>query len=143
MYARSRHGRGIFDRARRQQALLMAIRDRALELGPERLRELLPALRKAVYSDLRLLDMLRLASRLSRVKRTRIHGLVLGPGQARPTTLESGQWVMVPQPQQLLLALSGLFDAGTPGLRDPDACPPMDAGLRPKKIGKRGAPAME
>ena len=130
MFARSRHGRGIFDRARRQQAVLMALRDRLTDLGPRHVRKLLPLLRKTVYTDMSTYNIMALAARLSRVKRQHIHGLLLGPKQASPTIIQ-GRWVMLPNPETTAAALAGLFRAGSPGYRSPSSCPAMDVALKP------------
>jgi polyisoprenyl-teichoic acid--peptidoglycan teichoic acid transferase len=129
MYARSRHGRGIFDRAVRQQAVLLGVRDRLLELGPARLAQMLPALQQAVYTDLSALELLRLARRAQGIKRSHIHGLVLGGKQAEVRVLPDGRWVMVPKRDEMRGALSKLFDAPPPGQRARATCPDMDAAL--------------
>ena len=130
MFARSRHGRGIFDRARRQQAVLLSMRDRLKELGLRRMSELLPALRKVVYTDMQTYDIVSLAARLSRIKREHIHGLLLGPGHAKPAIVDK-MWVMLPDPDAMAAALTNLFRARTPGFRRPKGCPPMDVALKP------------
>ena len=132
MFARSRHGRGIFDRARRQQAVLLAIRDRVTELGLRRVGKLMPALRKVVYTNMTTYQIMSLASRLSSVKREHIHGLLLGPGHAKVTTVDK-MWVMLPDPDATAAALSRLFRARTPGFRQSKKCPPMDVALKPAK----------
>jgi polyisoprenyl-teichoic acid--peptidoglycan teichoic acid transferase len=129
MYARSRHGRGIFDRAVRQQAVLLGVRDRLLELGPARLAQMLPALQQAVYTDLSALQLIRLVRRAQGIKRSHIHGLVLGGKQAEVTVLPDGRWVMVPKRDEMRAALSKLFDAPPPGQRAYATCPDMDAAL--------------
>ncbi|MCA9672113.1 MAG: LCP family protein [Myxococcales bacterium] len=129
MFARSRHGRGIFDRARRQQALLLAMRDRLVGLGLDKVKALLPQLRRTVYSDLDVLTIVRLFRRLSRVQRAHIHGLVLDTRQAEPMILADGRWVMMPKPDAIHARLSQLFALAMPGRRV-WKCPPADAGLR-------------
>ena len=136
MFARSRHGRGIFDRARRQQAVLLSMRDRVKELGLSHMGKLLPALRKVVYTDMSTYDIMSLAARLSRVKREHIHGLLLGPGHAKATIVDK-MWVMLPDPDAMAAALTNLFRARTPGFRRPTGCPPMDVALKP--AGARGS----
>ena len=130
MFARSRHGRGIFDRARRQQAVLLSMRDRVKELGLGRVGKLLPALRKMVYTTMSTYDIMSLGARLSRVKREHIHGLLLGPGHAKPTIVDK-MWVMLPDPDAMAAALTSLFRARTPGYRKTTGCPPMDVALQP------------
>ncbi len=131
MYSRSRHGRGIFDRALRQQAVLLGLRDRLLELGSTRIAQLLPALRRTVYTDLSLLQLVKLARRLAGTRREQIHGLVLSPKQADISIREDGRWVMIPKPEELRAALQGLFQAPAPGHRQREECPDIDAALKP------------
>lgn len=138
MFARSRHGRGIVDRARRQQAVLLGIRDRLVMLGPRRLGELLPALRETVYTELEALELVRLARWLSRVERARVHGLLLGRHLA-PTVLPDGRWVMAPDAEAIAAAMRGLFHAGRPGRRAYRSCPPVDAALS-RHRGRRASP---
>jgi LCP family protein required for cell wall assembly len=130
MYARSRHGRSIFDRAIRQQAILLGLRDRLLELGPTRLVAAIPHLQRTVRTELGALDAVTLGRRLARIKREHIHGLVLDSRHADVTTLPDGRWVMVPKPDAIRDALAHLFEARAPGLRRSAACPPEDAALR-------------
>lgn len=130
MFARSRHGRGITDRARRQQAVLLGLRERLAELGPTRALELLPLLRRTIYADIEAAEVVRLARLLARMERGRIHGLVLDHRHAEPTVLADGRWTMLPKPDAIHVALVELFRAGPPGFRRPETCPPADAALR-------------
>jgi polyisoprenyl-teichoic acid--peptidoglycan teichoic acid transferase len=130
MYARSRHGRGVFDRARRQQAILLGVRDRLAELGPSQLSRLLPLMVGMVSTDLSVGDLFRLAKHLHAVKRDQIHGLVLGGDETDQITLPDGRWVLVPRPAGIVSALEKLFEARAPGYRRPSKCPDKDAALR-------------
>ncbi len=132
MFARSRHGRGLIDRARRQQAVLMALRERVLELGAGQVRKLFPVLRKTLYTDMTAGQILKLLSRVAKIKREHIHGLHLGRKQATPVTMETKprRWVMVPNSDAIAAALSGLFSAGPPGHREPKTCPEPRAAFK-------------
>ena len=130
MFVRSRHGRGLLDWSRRHQAMLVALRQRAQELGATRIKELMPAVRQTLYTDLTAGQMLKLLARVSRTKREHIHGLHMGRKQATPVTMETGRWVMVPSPDAIAAALSGLFASGPPGHRDPKTCPDMKAAFK-------------
>jgi len=130
MFARSRHGRGVTDRARRQLAVLAGLRDRVSQLGSHRMAELLPRLRQTVYTDMTTLDLLRLLRLALNVPRERIHGLVLDWRHVTPVQLDDGRRVMLPRPEAIAQDLSRLFEAGPPGARRSAACPPMDAALR-------------
>ncbi|MCB9611913.1 MAG: LCP family protein [Sandaracinus sp.] len=84
MYARSRHGRSDWDRARRQQALLFAMRGRVRELGAA---AWLPVLRTAsehVTTDLTRLELLALVRRVASVREERLHGILLGHREVIP-----------------------------------------------------------
>ena len=133
MFVRSRHGRGLLDRSRRHQAMLVALRQRVTELGTGRVRELLPAVQKTLYTDMTAGQMVKLLARISSLKRERIHGLHLGRKQATPVTMEGGRWVMVPQPDAIAAALANLFTSGPPGHRDPKSCPEMQAAFKARK----------
>lgn len=130
MFARSRHGRGVTDRARRQLAVLAGLRDRVSQLGSHRMAELIPRLRQTVYTDMTALDLLRLLRLALDTPRERIHGLVLDWRHVTPALLDDGRRVMLPRREAISLGLSRLFEAGPPGARRAAACPPMDAALR-------------
>ena len=130
MFARSRHGRGVTDRARRQLAVLAGLRDRVSQLGAHRMAELLPRLRQTVYTDMTTLDLLRLLRLALAAPRERIHGLVLDWHHVTSVLLDDGRRVMLPRPEAIAQGLSRLFEAGPPGARGATACPPMDAALR-------------
>lgn len=129
MFSRSRHGRGVTDRARRQLAVLLGFRDRVTQLGPHRIAELLPQLRRTVYTELPAVELIRLLRLAAGVRREHLHGLVLGWRHVDTVTLEDGRRVMRPRPDAIHAALRQLFQAGPPGLRRPVTCPPMDAAL--------------
>jgi len=131
MYARSRHGRSDWDRARRQQALLFALKRRLRELGPSAILPLLGReLFRGVHSDMSRLQMMALARRVSRLRRDKLHGLVLGYRQMSSYRTPEGHAVQVPDFNAIDDALSGLFDAPAPGQRPARArCREVDAAL--------------
>jgi len=131
MYARSRHGRSDWDRARRQQALLFALKRRLRDLGP---RAILPLLSddlfQDVHSDMSRLEMMALARRISRLRADRLHGMVLGYRQMTSYRTPEGRAVQLPDLAAIDVALAGLFDAAAPGLRPARArCQEADAAL--------------
>jgi LCP family protein required for cell wall assembly len=136
MFARCRHGRGIVDRARRQQAVLLGLRDRLAQLGASRVVELLPPLTRTLYTDMRSMDMLRLVRFGLGVRRDQIHGLVLDWRHTETRVMADGRWVMLPKPEAIHAALTRLFEVGTPGYRRAETCPPKEAGLRSIKTRK-------
>lgn len=132
MYVRSRHGRSDWDRARRQQAVLVGLRDRVRDLGPtEWIPVLAQALDDGVLTTMSRLEMIGLARRVSRIEPERIHGLLLGRREVTGHRTVEGRSVLVPDFAAVDRALSGLFEAPSPGVRPPRAqCPPADVALR-------------
>lgn len=116
LYARSRHGRSDWNRARRQQAILFAIKRKAQSMsGLWRLPELLSTLEQWIQSDLSRAEALSLVTSLAGLAREDIHGLVFSPLEAVPTRLDSGKQVLVPEPEAITRALGQLFAAPAPG----------------------------
>jgi polyisoprenyl-teichoic acid--peptidoglycan teichoic acid transferase len=131
MYARSRHGRSDFSRARRQQAILVGMRR---ELGKPRTLLRLPALfgqfEASLETDLRRVDVLALSERLLRVKPERLHGLVLDVEQVSAMRAAGGRAVLAPHRDAIDAALNQLFSAPSPGLeRAGSVCPKADVAL--------------
>ncbi len=144
MYARSRHGRSDWDRARRQQALLFAMRGRVRELGAA---AWLPVLRTAsehVRTDLSRLELLALVRRVAEVREDRLHGILLGHREVTPARTAQGQWVVRPDEAAIRRALEGLFAASAPGTPHVRArCQPVDAALRHGSVGEAEVDATE
>jgi LCP family protein required for cell wall assembly len=131
MYARSRHGRSDFSRARRQQAIVIAMRHALLK--PKTLLRL-PALfaqfEDSLETDLRRVDLLTLSERLLHVKPEHLHGLVLGVPQVTGIRASGGRAVLAPNRAAIDTALNQLFSAPTPGLPEPGSvCPKADVAL--------------
>jgi LCP family protein required for cell wall assembly len=134
MYARSRHGRSDFSRARRQQAVLLALRAKLLrERDPTKIAVLYEALARTVRTDLTRGQALGLALQLSHVGVERLHGLVLGARAVTPAHTEDGRSVLVPIPDGIRATLAATFDAPSPGtLPARHVCHDADAALRPR-----------
>jgi anionic cell wall polymer biosynthesis LytR-Cps2A-Psr (LCP) family protein len=143
MYARSRHGRSDWSRARRQQALLFALRHRVSEVGPTGYLPLLSdSLSEGVHTDMTRLQMLALARRIARLRPGRIHGLVLGSRQMSAYRTPEGRAVQVPDLPAIDQALAHLFDAPLPGAMPRHArCKDVDAALghHAPGVGRGGA----
>jgi len=133
MFARSRHGRGISDRARRQQAVLLGLRDRLVQLGVGRVQSLLPHLQRTVYSDMRAVEILRLLPWVTRIERRRIHGLVLRWEHTTTKLMDDGRWVLVPKVEAIAAAVRALFSVGTPGLKRKETCKPVNAAFEHRR----------
>jgi len=146
MYVRSRHGRSDWDRARRQQAVLQAMRDRLLTAGGlARVPTLLDELGANVETDMTGLDLLRLSERALRARPEHVHGLVIGHEQTEHWTTAEGRWVLLPRYDEIDRALASLFSAPGPGARPAGAlCPSADVALTREGLGRaRRAAASE
>jgi polyisoprenyl-teichoic acid--peptidoglycan teichoic acid transferase len=131
MYARSRHGRSDFSRARRQQAILVGMRR---ELSKPRSLVRLPLLfgsfEDSIETDLSRGEVLALAQRLLHVAPAHLHGLVLGVEQVSAMQAAGGRAVLRPKPDAINEALNQLFSAPSPGLPPVGSvCPKADVAL--------------
>jgi hypothetical protein len=144
MYVRSRHGRSDWSRARRQQAVLFAIKERATTLGGlARLPSFFNQLESLLITDMKRADLLAVARHGLSIEPGRIHGLVLGPAHTESYRTADGKAVLLPRHEAIQRALGALFDAGAPGtLPDNSRCAPADAAVR-HRPGKPPTPASE
>lgn len=131
MYCRSRHGRSDWDRARRQQAVLLALRSRLMSVGGVgRLPALWDRFGESVSTDMSRLDLFRLAGRVLQADPSHLHGLVIGYQQTEHWTTPENRWVLIPRFDAIDQALSGLFSAPVPGTRPRGArCPAADVAI--------------
>jgi LCP family protein required for cell wall assembly len=131
MYARSRHGRSDFSRARRQQAILVAMRRELSQVSSfARLPALLGSFEDAIETDLSRAELLGLAQRLLRVPPAHLHGLVLGVEQVSAMRAAGGKAVLSPKPDAINDALNQLFSAPSPGRAQVGSvCPKADVAL--------------
>jgi polyisoprenyl-teichoic acid--peptidoglycan teichoic acid transferase len=131
MYVRSRHGRSDFGRSRRQQAVLLGLRERVLAReGIGRLPELLSELESSIYTDLRRYELLELGRRVLSLERRKLHGLVLAPPLSVAHATDDGKAVLLPDRPAIEQAIVALASAPPPGEALNVACPPADAALR-------------
>jgi LCP family protein required for cell wall assembly len=131
MYVRSRHGRSDFGRSRRQQAVLLGIRDRMLESdGFTLVPTLFDEVEKSVVTNFKRIELLDLARRALDIDRSRLHGLVLAPPLTTAHRTEDGKSVLLPERPSIDLAIAGLFSADPPGDPPSGVCPPADAALK-------------
>jgi LCP family protein required for cell wall assembly len=131
MYARSRHGRSDFSRARRQQAILVGMRrELSKQSSLVRLPALFGSLEDSIETDLSRGEVLMLAQRLLRVAPAHLHGLVLGAEQVSAMQAPGGRAVLRPKPGAINDALNQLFSAPSPGLPQVGSvCPKADVAL--------------
>jgi polyisoprenyl-teichoic acid--peptidoglycan teichoic acid transferase len=131
MYVRSRHGRSDFGRSRRQQAVLLGIRDRVLESdGFALVPTLFDEVENSVVTNFKRIELLDLARRALDLDRTRLHGLVLAPPLTLVHQTEDGKAVLLPERPAIDEAIAGLFSAAPPGEPKGAVCPPADAALK-------------
>jgi LCP family protein required for cell wall assembly len=113
-FARTRHGDNDFERARRQQLVLYALRDRVLNLNmlPQLVVQspsLLGALADNVYTGLTLDQIIQIAFTLKDVPTDQIRQGVVDNSYTMPYTTTEGAQVLVPRREQLARLLSDTF----------------------------------
>lgn len=107
-YARSRHSENDFGRAARQQRVILAMRDRALQLNMlPKAPQLLGLVQKAVSTDLQPDQMLALARLGSELDRARITNLVIDANYATPFKGEGGADLLAPDVPAIRRAIDG------------------------------------
>ncbi len=115
-YARTRHGGSDFDRLRRQQQVIMAVRDKVLrfELLPQllpKLPELLKTVGDAVQTDLQFDEMRNLVQLASQIDDEHIKTAVIDSSMTEPTTRYNGAQVLIPIPDEIRTVVDEIFAA--------------------------------
>lgn len=138
MYVRSRHGRSDWSRARRQQAVLVALRGELASLSSlSRVPDLMDEVDSSVVTDLSRLEMLALARRAMRIEPEHMHGIVLGYGEVQPWRTPEGAHVLRADYPAIDGAVSELFSAPSPGTRPTRGeCPAKDVALEQAWSGR-------
>lgn len=132
MYARSRHGRSDFHRARRQQAILLGVQRALSGLGVLKLPDLWSAFESSIETDMRRVGLLALARRGMNTDPAHLHGLVLGHDHVEGFRTPEGKSVLLPKYDVIDASLGKLFSAPSPGVRPEHAvCEPKNAALGP------------
>jgi len=134
-YARARNtDGGDFDRSARQQQVILAILDRALELGPAQLTARAPALydqlSEGIHTNLSLNDALRLGWLAIEVPRDTILRGTIGPNQVVNAKSPDGLDILIPLPDQIRLIRDQVFastDMASPVLGSGDPLANMQA----------------
>ena len=105
IYSRCRGHTPVFDRDRRQREVLVAIRDRVVELGfpglLPRLFELLDSMQRNVQTDLEPAEILSLAQLITQILPQSINQRTLDLSVAPEWTTPEGAWVMLPDRQSI------------------------------------------
>jgi LCP family protein required for cell wall assembly len=136
-YARARHTEGgDFDRATRQQQVILAIEDRVIELGPAQLIARSPAiyneLSAGIHTDLSLDDALKLGWLALEIPRTSIQQGAIAPPNAvmLAKSPDGTQDILIPVPDQIRLIRDKVFASSSmasPGLTSGDGRANMQA----------------
>jgi LCP family protein required for cell wall assembly len=106
-YARSRHGTSDFARANRQQKVIVALRNRALQLNMlSRAPELAGIMSKSVSTNLSPVQMVSLAKLLSQIDRDRIENLVIDQNYVTPFTGSDGAALLSPNTPAIRAAIT-------------------------------------
>ena len=113
-YARSRHGAGNddFQRTKRQQQLLVAVKDKLVEnklLTPVRLLDLFRVLSSAVDHDIPATTLPNLLTLASRVEVDQIEQLVIDTRYAQIDANSKFGWILVPNREKIRPAVDQIF----------------------------------
>lgn len=113
-YARSRHGDTDFGRGRRQQRLLLAMRERGLQMNVlPRMPSLVDLVQKAIQTDIGVSDMLRLARLGSQIERDRVKSVVVDVTLADPFLGPYGEDLLAPRRGDIRRAIERGFAEAT------------------------------
>ena len=113
-YARTRHNGTDFDRLRRQQQVIMAVRDKVLrfDLLPQllpKLPDLLKTVGDAVQTDLQLEEMVKLIQLASQIDDEHIKTAVIDSSMTIPTTTSDGAQVLIPIRDEIRAVVDEIF----------------------------------
>ena len=133
MYASYRYYTGDWDRARRQQQVLLAIRQQALKLNiVPKIPSLWLTFSSAIQTNLSFKEILDLATFGLRLDMKNVHGRVLDYRLVTAYTTKGGAQVLKPKKAEIAAAINSIFD--TPPMQETSAQP--IAGCRPKPTPK-------
>ncbi len=126
-YARTRHGNSDFDRIKRQQQVIMAVRDQVMRLGllPRllpRLPQLVNSMGGAVQTDIPLSELWALGQLAREIDRDHIKIRTIDQTMTKPITTPKGQKVLLPDREKLRPLIDELFTS--PSLLQPNSPQP-------------------
>jgi LCP family protein required for cell wall assembly len=113
-YARTRHTGSDFDRLRRQQQVIMTVRDKVLrfdllsELLPK-LPDLLKTVGEAIQTDLQLEDIRNLVQLASQIDDEHIKTAMIDSSMTVPTTTHNGAQVLIPIRDEIRAVVDEIF----------------------------------
>ena len=115
-YARSRHGLGDFDRAKRQQHVILAVRDQVVDLGqlPHLIAngpEILTTLGNSVRTDLSFDQGVQLAQILNGIPRQAYRSAVIDQTYTQPYTTDTGAQVLIPLRNRIANLYESFFES--------------------------------
>ncbi|MBN1873744.1 MAG: LCP family protein [Anaerolineae bacterium] len=118
-YARTRHGSSDFDRARRQQQVMLAVLDRvtSMEMLPtlaKNMPKLYDIMQASVQTDLALDQILALANVTTQVEHTNIRFGVIDQTSTQPWVTPDGAQVLVPIREKMREVRDYIFTATLP-----------------------------
>ena len=114
-YVRTRYGGSDFARIRRQQKVLLAIRDKVLSLdilptlSPNKLISLMKAMRDVVQTDLQPSEILTLAQIAVQIDQEDIKGRVIDETMTTPAIVANGADVLLPDREKIKEVVNELF----------------------------------
>jgi LCP family protein required for cell wall assembly len=113
-YARTRHSGSDFDRLRRQQQVIMAVRDKILrfDLLPQllpKLPDLLKAVGEAVQTDMQLDELRNLVQLASKIDDEHIKTAFIDSSMTVPTTTHNGAQVLIPMRDEIRAVVDEIF----------------------------------
>ena len=109
-YARTRHGSSDFDRAKRQQQMLLAVRDKALQLNLlPKLPELMGLLADAIETDLQPSEILNLAQIGANIDRDSVKSAVVDQNMTLRHVTPTGADVLLPKRDKIRPLIDEMF----------------------------------
>ena len=130
-YARTRHADDDFQRARRQQQVLLAIKDQVVKdglLSPKRALSLLGVLKDSVEHDVAPSELPKLITLASRLQVDAIDQLVLDNHYGQISTTTQFGWILVPDREKIRPAVDKIFTgASTPSTAEVQALAAQEA----------------
>jgi len=128
-YARTRHGSSDFGRIKRQQQVIMAVRDQVMQLGllPRllpRLPQLVDSMGDAIQTDIPIGELWGLAQLAREIDRDDIKGRAIDETMTVPITTPKGHQVLWPDREKIRPLIDELFGSPAslkPGLPKPEA----------------------
>lgn len=109
-YARTRHGSSDFDRAKRQQQVLLAVRDKALQLNLlPKLPELMILLADTVETDLQPNEILNLAQISWNIDRDNVNSAVIDQNMTLQHITPTGAAVLLPRRDRIRPLIDDMF----------------------------------